>query len=361
MLIPLLLTTALAADVTAPVQARLLDALGAPVAGTVTLDVSLCPNASPTPGETCVTEQFTGLDVADGYVSVTLGAGGGLDHAVFEQPALYVAFAVDGVALAPRQPVGDVRPRPRGLSAVVPLGPAAFQYRQPTTGQVALFLQFEDGFVDSGPYRHVVEARGNARLVTDTPAGDQAVRFGDPGPSWLRVPASPAFGVASNQDFTIEYWARYEAAESGGSDQRVFQFGANATDGFRNCHSDPGSNLNLGTNTNFANGIPINTLYGTGWHHIAWSRQGSTLRVFLDGALMTSTTFTASNSAARDLYFATYPGAVGDGANYWMNGRIDDFRFIVGEALYTAPFDLPASATPGLIVEDGVITGYTAP
>jgi len=99
-------------------------------------------------------------------------------------------------------------------------------------------------------------------------------------------------------------------------------------------------------------------LFGTGWHHIALARQGSTLRIFLDGEVASSTTYTVANSAGYAMYFATYPGTVGHPSAYWMNGRIDDFRFIVGEALYTEAFTLAAPSQAALVIENGVITGY---
>ena len=89
-------TTVAAAPVQLVQQGRLLDPTGAPVNGTVDLTLSLCPNAAPTGGESCYSETFSQMDVQDGYFAVILGDETPLDHTVFDVPALWVAFSIDG-------------------------------------------------------------------------------------------------------------------------------------------------------------------------------------------------------------------------------------------------------------------------
>ncbi len=55
------------------------------------------------------------------------------------------------------------------------------------------------------------------------------------------------------------------------------------------------------------------------------------------------------------MYFATYPGSVGSGTAYWMTGALDDFRFVVGEAIYTSDFTPPAAINTTMVIENGVI------
>ena len=351
--------TAQATNVTLPVQMRLVDTLGDAVSGTVTLQVALCPNAVPTGGESCYIESFTNMTPADGFLSLVLGASGGLDHTVFQTDPLYVSYTINsGTEISPRQRVGSMRPRPIGFTGTALVGSTQAEPQAPTTGTVVLSLRFENGFVDESAYAHTVRRFGGAYLTSDAASGDTAVRFGDQGPSYLRIPASTHFAVGGSQDFTIDYWAKYESIDTGGSDQRIFQFGANESNGFRLAHNDAGPDLvNLGSSSSTSIGVDVGALRGDGWHHFAWARQGSTLRVFLDGTLVTSGTYTASNSGSRDMFFATYPGTIGSGTAYWINGSIDDFRFIVGEALYTSNFTAPTSVQQVLTIENGIVTG----
>ena len=69
MIVALLAAVASASNVELDVQTRLLDALGAPVSGSVDISVSLCPNAVPTDGESCYSEEFDSTLVSGGSTS----------------------------------------------------------------------------------------------------------------------------------------------------------------------------------------------------------------------------------------------------------------------------------------------------
>jgi len=72
------------------------------------------------------------------------------------------------------------------------------------------------------------------------------------------------------------------------------------------------------------------------WYHVAWTYDGTTHRLFLDGVLKDTDT---SN-------FAVYTGTnteiggqstLGSGS-YWLNGAISNFRIVQGDAVYTSAF-----------------------
>jgi hypothetical protein len=98
---------AAAAPIEVPWQGRLLDVDGAPVEGVRDLTVRLFPTE--TLGTAAWTGTFEDIDVEAGFVALRLGSTEPLDAAAFATTnALWVEVAVDGVALAPRQPVGVV-------------------------------------------------------------------------------------------------------------------------------------------------------------------------------------------------------------------------------------------------------------
>jgi hypothetical protein len=86
-------------------------------------------------------------------------------------------------------------------------------------------------------------------------------------------------------------------------------------------------------------------LLGAGWKHVALSREGSTWRLFVDGVQVGTATWT-------DPVTGTNPWLFG-GNSYsatGMTGWLDDIRFTLQQARYTAAFtppsvELPASAT----------------
>lgn len=355
-MLTLALAAALAADVTLPVQGRVLDASGAAVHGTRDLTLALCPNPTPTVGETCTARSFPGTALTDGYFSVLLGEGGGLSHTTFDADPLYVAILVNGDELGPRQPVGSLRPR-GGYTGAVLVDVPGNTLIEPTGGVTAVLLRFDGNYLDSSGRGHHAAAAGTARIQAEARIGTGSVRLGDGGAGYLTVSASPDFAVAGNQDFTIDMWLNYEPNESAAACQRVFQFGDNQSDGFGLMHCTTGD-LYFGVAGGQAVGTPISALKGTGWHHLAITRASGHLRMFLDGAVVSSTTgWTSSNNGGRNLYISTYPGSVGNSSAYFMNGAIDDFRIHVGQAIYTANFTPPEGRSAAVMtIVNGMIT-----
>lgn len=81
------------------------------------------------------------------------------------------------------------------------------------------------------------------------------------------------------------------------------------------------------------------------WYHVALTRSGSTLRLFLDGVLQDSSTF----SGVFDLS-AGGGSRIGrnawDGSNGYLHGYVDDSRITKGAARYTANFTRPTAPFP---------------
>lgn len=82
----------------------------------------------------------------------------------------------------------------------------------------------------------------------------------------------------------------------------------------------------------------LNILLNT-WHHVALSRQGSTLRIFFDGVLHQSATFT--DALAGNLVIAHHQSQSGSRFGY-----LDEFRVTVGHARYTSNFTPPNAPFP---------------
>ena len=98
--------TALAADVTLPVQTQLMDGSGAAIDGTVPITVALY--GLPSGGTPVYTESFAPVTVDRGNLALTLGAAGGLSSATLASGQLWAEVTVDGSTLEPRLPVGQV-------------------------------------------------------------------------------------------------------------------------------------------------------------------------------------------------------------------------------------------------------------
>lgn len=79
------------------------------------------------------------------------------------------------------------------------------------------------------------------------------------------------------------------------------------------------------------------------WHHIAATRSGNTVYLFVDGVLVGSSAV-ANEPAAGLVQYVGY--ARNGGLNRFLNGYIDDFRLTPGIARYTASFTPPVAPYP---------------
>lgn len=155
-------------------------------------------------------------------------------------------------------------------------------------------------------------------------------------------------------DWTIEFW--FNSAASG---YQMF-FGTipsngdvtfSAIHGYKNTDNKVYFTVSDGVQElYFATTSAVST--GT-WYHYAATRQGNTVRFFLDGVLQSSQTFSAS------LYNPTNPFRIGRSGNYTnnnaynYNGNIEDFRITKGVARYTAAFTPPTASLPDPVTSTG--------
>jgi hypothetical protein len=89
------------------------------------------------------------------------------------------------------------------------------------------------------------------------------------------------------------------------------------------------------------NVVGSTTLTANQWYHVAATRSGTTLRVFVDGVLDgTVTGFTESVNGVNSQTVKIGSLNYGSGS---FNGYMDDFRVIRGKAIYTNTFTPPAA------------------
>lgn len=175
---------------------------------------------------------------------------------------------------------------------------------------------------------------------------------------------SPKFNF--NGDFTIECWVNTTVFSLDNAvSRRIFTLGAaNGTDA--NVLS---INLWTGAATNIAS-VYSNALVITGtipvadgnWHHIALTRSGTTLRLFVDGVVSgTATNSIAYNSGVTNgLVIGAYTSTSGR-----FNGFINNFRAVNGTAVYTKDFrnNLPTGNLQNIpntvvLIQDTGVTTY---
>lgn len=143
-------------------------------------------------------------------------------------------------------------------------------------------------------------------------------------------------------DFTIEAWIRTNSVAAGqgmiisrqeSGNNYVLQLRRNGSDIDFITRDTGGANLFAVT---ASAALSINTQY-----HVAVSRNGSTLRLFVEGDLKNSGTISNTLNCNRPLTI----GALNDGLDTsFFNGYIDEVRITKGVGRYTANFTAPTQA-----------------
>jgi hypothetical protein len=154
----------------------------------------------------------------------------------------------------------------------------------------------------------------------------------------LNAPSNSAFTYGTG-DFCIECWCYFTAGVGGGGYSYVFGQGADAGATSLGLYIEggvykvwAGSNVITGT-TAFAQ----NT-----WVHLAVTRSGTTMRLFVNGVQNGSAT--NSNSIATGTAIGISIGRWAEIDNNYITGYVSNFRVVKGSAVYTSAFT--PSTTP---------------
>ena len=212
-------------------------------------------------------------------------------------------------------------------------------------GNVSLLLH-GDGtngsttIVDSSSSPKAVTVVGNAQISTaQSKFGGSSIAFDGAG-DYLETPHSNAYNFGSG-DFTIEFWLWTGQTSSGAVAGHRTGAGAANTNWLLTAWPMADKiSLYLSDGTTY----PVYDLASTSsinnsqWRHIAASRSGSTIRLFVDGVVENTATWAGSiSSTPRVLRIGE------DNDNSFLNGYIDDFRITKGVARYTENFTPPTA------------------
>lgn len=193
-------------------------------------------------------------------------------------------------------------------------------------------------FPDSGPLNRTVTGSGGAQISTAQSrfGGASAIFNGSTGQLDTNL-AGTAFGTS---DFCVECWIWPDSAgignfrnifgNGGGLGQFTFHLNTNSPPGLRAYISGGATQLNGGT-------VSANS-----WSHVAFTRQGNTFRMFLNGTLVAAGTQSGVNLNAAD---AVGVAGLYGGLPRWI-GYIDEVRVTIGAARYTSTFAAPTAPFP---------------
>ncbi|MEB3275372.1 MAG: LamG domain-containing protein [Cyanobacteriota bacterium] len=236
------------------------------------------------------------------------------------------------------------------LTVTVSLAAGESPETDPNFSSVSLLLHMDGSnnsttFTDDSNNVLAVTAVGNAKISTAQSKFGGASGIFDGTGDYLSVNNS-AVALAGG-DFTIEGWVRLIAlpttkwgfAYNGSltSNEHRIQFDINPT-GIVYLFLQAGS----GTSGAIASTATISV---GSWSHIACTKSGNNIYIFVNGVLDASGTYTTAITPANTFYV----GVTRSGGTTWsLNGYIDDLRITKGVARYTASFTPPTTPFPDL-------------
>jgi hypothetical protein len=186
---------------------------------------------------------------------------------------------------------------------------------------------------------NTVTVFGAARMSTAVRKFGTASGYFDGDGDYLTLPS--AAGGSITGDFTIEAWIRpstvsvmkYIARKGEGAYTSGYAFGV-ASDG-KPYFTPIGPADEAGNVVKSSTPIPANQ-----WTHVAATKSGTTVRIFVNGELTGTSTLVASvSNNTSPLYVGRDPATP---ARDW-SGYIDEFRVTPGVCRYTATFAVPTS------------------
>ena len=282
---------------------------------------------------------------------------------LFEQVTFLTAIRVNDITneVEVQSRTGFVfKPSPPGTFAGVISDPT--NVLDPVTTGVVLLLHMNgtDGspvFLDNGCLAHAVVANGSVQIDTSIKKfGNAGGLFDRSTLDFLKIANSPAWNVAAN-DFTIDFFFSSSTQPPTGGDNTYRMFSV-ANSNTRNAsnysidisivRNEPGIvsiefNTADGVNQFLTPGAIITSLFDGNFHHIACVRDGTTNRLFVDGAQATSVAI-GTASLLFDPSLTLQIGSCIDGQLCNYTGSMDELRMVKGEALNTGTtFPVPTS------------------
>ena len=200
--------------------------------------------------------------------------------------------------------------------------------------------------VDESATPKTVTVYGNAQISTAQSKFGGASIYLDGTGDYLKLSSSSDFTTGTG-NFTLELW--YYPVSKVKAYPRIFQVGTsiwNTSDNwaFLDRHNDANTKFSWACVALGGNAILMSsstTVTNNTWYHLAVVRDGSTFRLFVNGAQ--EDTYTNTGAVTSSASTAAWVGSAAGASDSTGNGYIDDLRFTKGIARYTSNFIPPGA------------------
>ncbi len=211
----------------------------------------------------------------------------------------------------------------------------------PPTGGTAL-LNFTNAGIFDQTGKNVLETVGNAQVDTNVRKfGTGSMKFDGTG-DYLFLPDRLNFDFGTG-DFTIECWVYLSTTPSTSN----IIIDTRASDALSAWSFSVSGTSKLDMIYSSSRVTSTGSISTSTWTHVAVTRSGSTIRLFINGTQDGSATFSSAINSGNTPAIGGGRSTAGSGiTGYYFNGFIDDLRITKGVARYTLNFTPPAQAFP---------------
>jgi len=216
-------------------------------------------------------------------------------------------------------------------------------FTPPTSAPTAIsgttfLLNGRNGGIIDQTGQNNIQVLGDAKISTAVKKYNSgSILFDGTGDRLATSPGPP--NSLGSGDFTIEFWAYSITLPS---NARLLSQGTSTTGEYLFIVYSTGA-------ADFCEAATARLSFPTGsfvtatWQHIAIARSGTTLKGYVNGSSVVTTTSTYNYSAVTNTYIGSNPST----GSQDFNGYIDELRITKGFARYTANFTAPSSAFLG--------------
>jgi Concanavalin A-like lectin/glucanases superfamily len=220
-----------------------------------------------------------------------------------------------------------------GTTMTVPTAPTT------SDGNTTFLLNMTNAGIPDLAMQNNLQTVGSAQVSTSVKKfGTGSLSFGDS--NYLTFPTNNTF-LFGTADFTIEFWMY--PTDINTSLQSLFSFRNPTVNNFEVRMDNPGQ-LQVHFGGSLVFNASTNISSNNTWNYVALCRSNGTLRLYLNGTSVgsTSTTYNANQVATTPTI-----GGAGAAGDWWYYGYIDDFRVTSGYARYSgATMTVPTAALP---------------
>jgi hypothetical protein len=200
-------------------------------------------------------------------------------------------------------------------------------------------------FIDNSINNFAITRNGNVSQGTFTPYGSNWSNYFENGSSRL-ITANTANWQFGTGDFTVEAFVFLDSISGYGIFVKCSDDGS-WNNGWTLNHNN--GQLELWINNSVGSPIVGGSITVGAWHHVAATRSGTTVRLFVNGTVTATATNSTNITSTNTLTIAGENGTV----NYPAKGYISNVRVNKGTALYTSnfvPATTPLTAVSGTVL-----------